>query len=156
MKPKRKRVIYCHGLESAQGGEKVDFLAQKYITIAPNMQYHDPDLFIEMLELVRDFEPDLLIGSSMGGYFAYMISTHTNIPVMLFNPAMHHRTFEPKNVTSGQYDVVGVVVNGVNDSVIDPIQTTQILRESIEKGQLRYYTGDHGHRTPLNVFTDYL
>lgn len=156
MRTKRKRVIYFHGLESAQGGEKVDFLAKKYITIAPNMQYNDPDLFNEMLDLVRDFEPDILVGSSMGGYFAYMIATHTNTPVILFNPAMHHRSFEPDNVTSGQHDVVGAIINGTNDTVIDPIQTTQMLRESIAKGQLRYYTRDHGHRTPLNVFTDYL
>lgn len=156
MRTKRKRVIYFHGLESAQGGEKVDFLAKKYITIAPNMQYNDPDLFNEMLDLVRDFEPDILVGSSMGGYFAYMIATHTNTPVILFNPAMHHRSFEPDNVTSGKHDVVGAIINGTNDTVIDPVQTTQMLRESIAKGQLRYYTRDHGHRTPLNVFTDYL
>lgn len=156
MRTKRKRVIYFHGLESAQGGEKVDFLAKKYITIAPNMQYNDPELFTDMLDLVKDFEPDILIGSSMGGYFAYMIATHTNTPVILFNPAMHHRSFEPDNVTSGQHDVIGAIINGTNDTVIDPIQTTQMLRESIAKGQLRYYTRDHGHRTPLNVFTDYL
>ena len=156
MKTQRKKVIYFHGLESEQGGEKVDFLTQKYFTIAPAMDYHNPNLFQEMLELVQDVEPDLLIGSSMGGYFAYMIATHTNIPVVLFNPAMHNRTFEPENVTSGQYDVVGTIVNGANDIVIDPVQTTQMLRESIAKGQLRYYTRDHGHRTPLNVFADYL
>ena len=156
MRTKRKRVIYFHGLESVQGGEKVDFLAKKYITIAPDMQYDDPNLFNEMLDLVRDFEPDILVGSSMGGYFAYMIATHTNTPVILFNPAMHNRTFEPENVTSGQYDVVGAIINGANDTVIDPVQTTQMLRESIAKGQLTYYIGDHGHRTPLNIFTDYL
>ena len=156
MKTQRKKVIYFHGLESEQGGEKVDFLTQKYFTIAPAMDYHNPNLFQEMLELVQDVEPDLLIGSSMGGYFAYMLATHTGIPVVLFNPALHHRSFEPQNVTSGQYDVVGTIVNGANDIVIDPVQTTQMLRESIAKGQLRYYTRDHGHRTPLNVFADYL
>lgn len=156
MKAKRKRVIYFHGLESKQGGKKVDFLAKKYITIAPVMDYTDPNLFPDMLELVQDFKPDIIVGSSMGGYFAYTIATHTQTPVVLFNPALHHRSFEPQNITHGIHEVVGAVVVGKQDDVIDPVETMQMLRESVAKGQLRYYTEDHGHRTPLNVFTDYL
>ena len=156
MKTKRKKVIYFHGLESKQGGEKVDFLAQRYFTIAPIMDYHNPNLFQEMLELVQDVEPDLLIGSSMGGYFAYMIASHTGTPVVLLNPALHSRTFEPENVTQGPLEVVGTVINGDQDDVINPTATASMLRTSIAKGQLRYYLRDHGHRTPLKIFEDYL
>jgi uncharacterized protein len=156
MKTQRKKVIYFHGLESEQGGEKVDFLTQKYFTIAPAMDYHNPNLFQEMLELVQDVEPDLLIGSSMGGYFAYMIASHTGIPVVLLNPALHSRSFEPEGVIQGEKEVVGVMINGSEDDVIDPTKTANILRKSIMKGQLRYYLRDHGHRTPLKIFEDYL
>jgi len=156
MKTEQKKVIYFHGLESGQGGEKVDFLAKKYLTIAPSMDYYNPELFQEMMELVQDIEPDVLIGSSMGGYFAYTIATHTGTPVILFNPALHSRTFEPQGVTQGEKEVVGVIVNGSEDDLIDPTKTANMLRESITAGQLRYHLGDHGHRTPLTVFEDYL
>ena len=155
MKNKQK-VIYFHGLESGQGGQKVDFLATKYKVVAPEMDYHNPNLFQEMLELVREFEPDLIIGSSMGGYFAYTIATHTKTPVVLLNPALHSREFEPQGVFEGPNEVVGVMINGSEDDVIDPVTTAKMLRKSIMKGQLRYYLREHGHRTPLKIFEDYL
>lgn len=153
---RRKRVIYFHGLESAQGGKKVEFLAQKYIVIAPTMDYRNPDMFQEMLELAKDFEPDILVGSSMGGYFAYTIATHTNTPIVLFNPALHSRKFEPENVTQGVYDVTGLVVNGEGDNIINQLETAQMLQNSIDNNQLQYHLGNHGHRTPLAVFKNYL
>ncbi len=152
----KQKVIYFHGLESGQGGPKVDFLASKYEVIAPEMDYHDPNLFQEMLELVREFEPDLIIGSSMGGYFAYTIATHTKTPVVLLNPALHSRVFEPQGVYEGPNEVVGVMINGSDDEVIDPLTTAKMLKKSIMKGQLRYYLREHGHRTPLKIFEDYL
>ena len=40
-----KRVLYLHGLESKQGGEKVDYLASKCIVHAPEMDYTRKDIF---------------------------------------------------------------------------------------------------------------
>ena len=151
-----KRIIYFHGLESGQGGEKVDFLAKKYQVVAPEMDYYNPNLFQEMLDLVRDIEPDLIIGSSMGGYFAYMIATHTKTPVVLLNPALHSREFEPQGVYEGLNEVIGTLIMGAQDEVIDPVKTAKLLKKAIEKGQLRSYLRDHGHRTPLKIFEDYL
>jgi hypothetical protein len=152
----KQKVIYFHGLESGQGGPKVDFLAKKYYVLAPEMDYQDPNLFKHMLELVNSVKPDLLIGSSMGGYFAYMIATHTKTPVVLLNPALHSRAFEPEGVYEGPNEVVGVMINGSEDDVIDPTKTANMLRKSIAEGQMKYYLRDHGHRTPLKIFEDYL
>jgi len=33
----KQKVMYFHGLESGQGGPKVDFLAAKYEGVAPEM-----------------------------------------------------------------------------------------------------------------------
>ena len=62
-----KKVLYLHGLESKQGGPKVDFLANEFIVHAPKMDYTDPELNIKMFFIMHDFKPDLIIGSSMGG-----------------------------------------------------------------------------------------
>mgnify|MGYP003153739364 FL=1 len=65
-------VIYFHGLETKPGGIKVDFLDQEVDFLeAPAMDYTQKNIFNEWLEYVKTEEPDLIIGSSMGGYFAY-------------------------------------------------------------------------------------
>ena len=65
-----KKIIYLHGLESHQGGPKVDLLSDKGYVFAPEMDYkNNPDLFKDVLEEVKELgTPDLIIGSSMGGY----------------------------------------------------------------------------------------
>ena len=41
------KIVYLHGLESPQGGPKVDFLNQLGETLAPSMDYKKPNLFAE-------------------------------------------------------------------------------------------------------------
>ena len=40
-----KKVLYLHGLESDQGGPKVDYLSSKYLVCAPKLDYKDPNCF---------------------------------------------------------------------------------------------------------------
>ena len=95
-------VIYFHGLESSPGGIKVDFLKQETDFIeAPAMDYTKEGIFEEWLDYVKTEAPDLIVGSSMGGYFAIALSTWTGIPVLVFNPAVHSRKFEIEGLGSG-------------------------------------------------------
>ena len=91
-----KKVLYLHGLESKQGGPKVEFLANMFITHAPAMDYKNHKAFGELYRKVtKEGKPDLIIGSSMGGYFADALASHFGIEVLLFNPALHSRSIEP-------------------------------------------------------------
>jgi len=149
-----KSAIYFHGLESSQGGIKVQFLDQEVDFLeAPAMDYTKEDIFEEWLDYVKNEEPDLLIGSSMGGYFAMALATHTGIPVLVFNPAIHSRSIEIKGLESGTEKLTGLVVLGKKDEVINPGPTISMLQGtqntldiSIEK--------EMGHRVPLDVFID--
>ena len=78
-----KKILYLHGLESEPGGTKVSFLATKGTVYAPAMDYKTLDLdeFIHTLGM-----PDLIIGSSMGGYVADIIGSRLGSDVLLFNP----------------------------------------------------------------------
>ena len=67
-----KKIVYLHGLESNPGGPKVSFLAEKGMVYTPTMDYHSLDLHEFILTLGM---PDLIIGSSMGGYIADMIGS---------------------------------------------------------------------------------
>ena len=40
-----KKVLYLHGLESGQGGSKVDYLADNCYVHAPEMDYTRKDIF---------------------------------------------------------------------------------------------------------------
>lgn len=152
----RGRVVYFHGLESPQGGTKVEHMRLDHSVYAPPMDYKEPGLFQKMLKKVKELQPQLLIGSSMGGYFAYQIATHTGIPVLLFNPAIHSRKFQPPGVTSGGSTVSGEIVLGKNDKIIPHGETMDLLQSSIDDGSIRVYIEDYGHRTPFSKFISYL
>lgn len=151
-----KKVLYLHGLESNQGGPKVDFLSNEFIVHAPKMDYKDPDLNIKMFFTMQDLKPDLIIGSSMGGYVADILAEKYGTPAILFNPALHNRSFDP----AIEYPIEGeqaelqerkIVVLGKNDDVIPPYITKIMLENEF------YYEvvlEEMGHRTPLNIFID--
>jgi predicted esterase YcpF (UPF0227 family) len=90
------------------------------------MDYRDPWLFDTVLKQIRERDIELLIGSSMGGYFAYCLSTMTGIPTVLFNPAVIGRSFPIKS--SAYFAEYGI-------------------------GEFEYHREDIGHRIPKEVFT---
>lgn len=145
------KIVYLHGLESPQGGPKVDFLEQLGETIAPSMNYKKSGLFAETLRQVKVFKPDLIIGSSMGGYFAKALSSHTGIDALLFNPAIHSRSMEPSGVNYGNKKFKATVILGAKDDVIDPKETWLMLNKEGGNYNVKMEKG-MGHRTPENIF----
>ena len=150
-----KKVLYLHGLESKQGGFKVDFLANKFCVHAPFMDYKNPMLQNELEFIMRQFDPDLIIGSSMGGYVADILAEKYGKPAILFNPALHNRSFEP----AIEYSVAGeeadlqekkVVVLGKNDEVIPPYITKLMLENNFNYKIVL----EMGHQVPLPIFID--
>lgn len=144
-------VWYLHGLESSVGGPKVDFLHSVADRVfAPKMVYTNPNMFKSLLEAAKVDKPDLIIGSSMGGYFADALGSHLDTEVLLFNPALHSRTIEPEGVTYGETNWVRHMVVGTEDKVINP-KLTKVLKDLFDT-----WIEIEGmeHRTPLNVFKD--
>ena len=143
-------VLYFHGLESQPGGLKVEYLNQNFDFVdAPAMDYRKKDLFEDWLEYVKTEKPDLIIGSSMGGYFAHALASHTGIPVLLFNPALHNRSFDVEGVYLGEFKPEGKVILGKKDDVIDPLITKAMLKDSnLEIKEIK----EMEHRIPLDIF----
>ena len=143
-------VLYFHGLESQPGGLKVEYLNQNFDFVdAPAMDYRKKDLFEDWLEYVKTEKPDLIIGSSMGGYFAHALASHTGIPVLLFNPALHNRSFDVEGVYLGEFKPEGKVILGKKDDVIDPSITKAMLKDSnLEIEEIK----EMEHRIPLDIF----
>ena len=143
------KVWYLHGLESGQGGPKVDFLENVAEEVyAPAMNYGDNDnLFPALVQRAREQKPDLIIGSSMGGYFADAIGSHTGTEVLLFNPALHSRSIDI-NLPYGEENWKRHFVVGEDDAVIDP-KLTKVLVDISESFEV---VKGMGHRTPLELF----
>ena len=48
-----KKVVYFHGLESKQGGVKVDLLTRHFLSYAPSMNYEDQAIWKTTLKNVQ-------------------------------------------------------------------------------------------------------
>ena len=98
--------------------------------------------------------PDLIIGSSMGGYIADIIGSQLGVDVLLFNPALHSRSIEfdfDGGVGYGGEDYKRTIVLGTEDNVINP-ETTKKLWPVYDNEAIFDEVEGMGHRTPLNVF----
>jgi|TARA_B110001469_G_scaffold121005_1_gene130092 predicted esterase YcpF (UPF0227 family) len=142
-----KKILYLHGLESKQGGTKVSFLAEKGMVYAPEMNYESLNLHEFILTLGM---PDLIIGSSMGGYVADVIGSRLGVDVLMFNPALHSREIAVNHeYYSNQYK--RTIVLGTEDNIIDPETTKKLW--SVHGNEAEYdEVKGMGHRTPLDIF----
>lgn len=85
-------LVYLHGFNSDGGGWKAAALAKHF----PEAQVLSPDLpadpslvvalLLELLESVP--RPVYLVGTSLGGFYAYYLSAHFGWPALLFNPSL--------------------------------------------------------------------
>ena len=145
-----KKIVYLHGLESKAGGPKVDFLATKGLVYAPKMDFKTLDLYDLMGKIGK---PDLIIGSSMGGYVADILGSHLGVDVLLFNPALHSRSIEIDSdgeiYSNKKYK--RTIILGTEDDVINPKMTKNIRPKYDNSAKFEEIEG-MGHRTSLNVF----
>jgi len=152
------KILYLHGLESGVGGPKVEYLEMLGHEVdAPDMCWDAGGNFISIADhIAYEDNFDLIIGSSMGGYFAYELGKHFDIPVLLLNPALHSRSIEPhveklhEDLAADPLVFLGV---GAKDDVINYETTLDYLDEHANcffRGN--YFKGNHGHQTPLDFF----
>ena len=145
-----KRIFFIHGLKSSNKSSKVVWMQSKgFDVLAPSMDYTTNDLlFTQTLEKVLEFQPHLIVGSSMGGYFASHIGTHYSTNLLLLNPALISRSFEPIIVPDGTEKSKIWALLGEQDDLISPIENFKILQNTGATIRM----GKHGHRTPIEAF----
>lgn len=146
-------IVYLHGLEARHTGEKVDWLKSKFDQVwAPQMDYRNPKLYKETFNEIKKLKPDYIIGSSMGGWFAFLIGSQLGIPTILFNPALQNRSFDPKVDMTGMKSGIHNIFFGKNDDVVIPSETQETLKSKKGKFNIDWYNG--GHRVPFDIFRD--
>lgn len=151
----KKRVLYLHGLESSNVCNKVNFLREVTDCYAPHIDYKDPYIENLLLKMIRAFKPEVIIGSSMGGYTALQLGNYFDIPVIAFNPAIHTRDFDPafKKLIAKDINInfTPVIILGMEDDVINPLITKEILDDAFIECVIEEIEGMQ-HRIPLLHF----
>lgn len=91
------RLIYLHGLDSDSNAIKAQIVSRFCAAHHPDIEVIRPDLnrtpdeVVALLsELIGDGKDKdiVLMGSSLGGYFATLMSDKTGVPAVLLNPSI--------------------------------------------------------------------
>jgi len=150
-----KKILYLHGLESKPGGEKVDYLSSTNYVCAPSIDYKRNDIFLFINNLIETIKPDIIIGSSMGGYSAMLFSSLHDIPFIAFNPALHSRNFEPnypKFLNKNKFKN-GKIILGDEDMIINSYTTLTMLNKICEMSTIKLnFIKNLPHQIPLDIF----
>lgn len=147
------KILFFHGFESTLPSSKATWMEdQGHEVLAHPMGYQQPDAFFRALECAREFQPELIAGSSMGGYFAVLVGSHLPTKLVLLNPALISRSKEYNHVDTGSFTPRVWALLGKNDELIDPKASAEKLRLI----DAAITIGDHAHRTPLDIFIPYM
>lgn len=89
------QLIYLHGLDSDSNAIKAQLTDACVRKNLPQLVVHRPDLNLppdqvvaKLRQLIAKDEKTVLIGSSLGGYFANLMSDLTGVPAVLLNPSI--------------------------------------------------------------------
>lgn len=86
-------IIYLHGLDSDPNASKAVITAEYATTlgvdtIRPDLNCPPDEAVAKILALIHDNPNAVLVGSSLGGYFATLLSDMTGTPCVLLNPSI--------------------------------------------------------------------
>lgn len=147
------KVALFHGLESLHISDKSEFLHNNFEqAYCPKMNYYDKDLYIRQLSFIKKYEFDLLIGSSMGGWFAYCLSLDIGIDTILFNPAFNRIKFTPM---LGNNVVIQTIILGKNDNIVNPELSKEYMN-NYGIGVFNIHEENIEHRIPIDIFEKYM
>lgn len=86
-------IIYLHGLDSDPNATKATITANHakelgMDTHRPNLNCPPDEALATILDLIKTYPNSVLVGSSLGGYFATLASDLTGVPAVLLNPSI--------------------------------------------------------------------
>lgn len=151
-------ILFLHGLESKLSNPKREILEKFGTVTAPDIDYKLNSNTIELLYATyHDQNFDVIIGSSMGGFAGYYLSSMMNIPCLLYNPALPYRNnvvqIIPSNIEFQHILPVRIVL-GSQDDVIKATDNLAFLSQNISDSSdySIIIRKDLAHQIPISVF----
>jgi len=146
-------ILYLHGLNSTNINERTEWLSQFGKVIHPLMEYKNiPAAYQYLDRLVKKYKPQVIVGSSMGGFIAYHLGNYYGIPTILLNPALIMKLMVKPNLKKYPVKNKHYIAIGIKDDVIPPYTTLALLKEDHVDYYIKEY--DRGHETPINDFIE--
>ncbi len=153
---KEGTIVYLHGLKS-EPGFKAKWLDTVYDNvISPSIHYTteaSDQIFNDLYDELKNRNVTAIIGSSMGGYYAYWLCKKLGVPGILFNPALDKRSMKMPIDKTGIHDVKYDIILGMNDDVVDPNRTMDWLTQ--QDHEYNIHQEEIGHRIPGPIFKKY-
>lgn len=157
---KSLRVQFIHGLEGSPQGSKARLLARHFESRTPSMDTRDFEACVaRQAETIREFRPEVLVGSSFGGGVAVALLERglwTGPTLLLAQAALRLRAD-----AALPSDATVWLVHGRHDDVVDPEDSRRLARSgspdrvrlievdddhplhaSVESGQLVRWVGE--------------
>ena len=145
--------LYLHGLNSTNQNERTEWLQQFGNVVNPLLSYQNiPVTYQKIEKLIQKFRPNVIVGSSMGGYLGFHLGNYYHIPTLLLNPALIMSILVRPDNRLLASDTKHTISLGKYDTVIRPEITKQLLQEWQQRYQIFEY--DIEHQTPFEVFLD--
>jgi predicted esterase YcpF (UPF0227 family) len=121
-----KNVLYIHGIGSTGGGSTVTMFKKAF----PNVNIYSPEIptmpkeaFEFIHKFVKNNNIDFVIGTSLGGFYAMMIS---GIPKLLVNPAMYANKDIVNAIGYGVHEYLRLRESGETTYNIDDTYTEEL------------------------------
>lgn len=90
---KKQNILYCHGFNSSAQAQKAQqfqaaLLNTPYQAHVPNLAYDPEVAFLQLHQLMQRLQPVMLVGSSLGGFYATVLAEQYQCPAVLLNPSV--------------------------------------------------------------------
>lgn len=95
-------ILYIHGFNSAPASQKASQLSSVMSTLGlsdqlrvPALHHHPREAMVQLEQAIGELGRPLLVGSSLGGYYATHLAERHGLKALLVNPAVSpHRMFD--------------------------------------------------------------
>lgn len=151
-------ILYIYGLDSKLSPEKKSILEKFGNVFTPDIDYYSDSHAVQtILGQMKNKKIHAVIGSSMGGFAGFYISTILEVPALLFNPALENRSVEQQvpdlkitRITRKKF------LLGAIDDVIDPADTLKFLSRNFNEHTDFYLhiMPELTHNIPVPVFEE--
>lgn len=118
------KILFFHGLDSSKESSKFHAIESnhKYCVTVDyrELSFKSVDAFYQ--ELIRTLKPDLIIGHSLGGYWALKMSVWSKIPAIVANPILSPCFREDYPAITEQdleHDILQLAYLELDDEVLD-------------------------------------
>lgn len=147
MSPYLSKILFIHGLDSSKESTKFHAIdaANKYCLNVDyrNLNYATVAEFYS--EIIEKIKPDILVGHSLGGYWALKMSQYHHIPCVIANPSLapsFRDDYPAIDDTDLQHDIPQLAYLELGDEILDMYAAQSQLEDYM---QVETFEGGH-HR----------